>query len=292
MINAYFLAGLTNTHFSTMNKIISAGKKPGLLVTDLAVGISGSTLSVAAHEFLMPCGVYATQDETSNLNLQDYGLVRGVSRSSWTLIWEIDSNLVSAPALTLKSGIYTQDALTKYQCAVAWILYAGNNTEVANATVVPAIPTNKTLLKITRPMVDLVLKSVPDDVVVSELVDGFKVSLTATNRSNTAKTIVLSAYGLTEDEVPGELILKLQTSDIGFAVSTKISTELADQTVASGSSALAAGQSTLKLPLAYQRDIFTKWSPFSVNLSLRIPALGTVSLDQLVVTSTPRLSVG
>ena len=292
MVTAYFLAGLTSTHFSIMNKIISAGKKPGLLVNDLQVGVSGSILSVSAHDFLLPCGVYATQDEVSSVDLGAYGLMRGATRSSWTLLWEIDTNLVSAPVLTLKSGIYTQDALTDYQCAVAWVMYAGNNTEIANATVVPALPTNKTLLKITRPAVDLVQKSVPSDVQVSEVVDGFKVSLTAVNLASTTKTLVLSAYGITEDEVPGELILKISTSDTGFTVAATIATQAAEQAVASGSNALAVGSSTLKLPLAYQRSIFDKWSPFSVNLSLRIPALGTVSLDQLVVTSTPRLSVG
>lgn len=291
MIQSYFLAGLTQSNFATMNKIIAAGKTPGMLSSP-TIGVSGGTLTIGAHEFLLPCGVYTDVTETVSISASDYGLARSATSSKWTIVWVIDTNLISAPALMLRSGLFTQEDASDYECIVGWLFYAGGNTDVGNVTVIPSYSKNKTLLKITRPSVEIVQASIPTDVSMQEITETYRASIAATSNSSTAQTITLRAYGMSEDAVPGELILRVRTSDEGFVLTTKISTSVGEQTALSGTTNLAAGETTLKLPLVYNRELFSPWEPFSINLYVRIPALGTFRLDQLAVTSTPRLSVG
>lgn len=292
MLKTYFLAGLNEVHYTVMNRVISAGKKPGLLTDSVSLEIVNGTLYAGPHEFLFPCGVYGDQDTAAQITLADYNLTRSPVRSSWTICWEIDSNLVASPMLVLKRGILLQSDATKYQCVIGWLVYAGSSTELENSTMVPNIRETSVLLKVARPSADIVPRSIPSSVTVSEVVSGYKASLNLKNNSAETVTAELTVFGLSEDTTPGELIVSTATSDTGFSLSAEIVTETGAGISAGNTANLASGDGLVKLPLSYQQEYFSKWSPFGLNLYLRIPALGSVSINHVIVTDSPRLSVG
>lgn len=292
MLKTYFLAGLNEVHYTVMNRIISAGKKPGLLTDSVSLEIVNGILYAGAHEFLFPCGVYGDQDTAAQITLSDYNLVKSSAKSSWTICWEIDSNLVASPVLTLKRGILLQSDATDYQCVIGWLVYAGSSTELENSTMVSNLRETSVLLKATRPKIDLVERSIPSSVTVSESVSGYRASMLLKNSSAETVTAELTVFGLSEDTTPGELIIGTTTSDVGFSLSAEVVTETGSGISAGNTANLASGTGLIKLPLSYQQEYFSKWSPFGLNLYVRIPALGSVSINHVIVTDSPRLSVG
>jgi hypothetical protein len=194
--------------------------------------------------------------------------------------------------VTLKQGIYQQSGLSDYQLVLGWIVYAGNNANVDTSVVVTSEYDSTTILKVARPATELVSKSIPSGVTVSESVSSYAACLNLKNESSSSVVVELVAFGLTENKIPGELVLNTTTSDVGFTLSAEVATEVGTGVSAGNSATLATGTATVRFPLSYQKEYFTKWSPFAINLYLRIPALGSVSVNHLIVTSTPRLSVG
>lgn len=292
MVNAFFLAGLNKLHYTVMNKVIAAGKNPGLLSDSVSLSVSEGILTVGTHEILFPCGLYANTDASYTVSLSDYSLAVSATKSSWTIYWITDSNLVTAPQIALKRGIITQDSTTDYQCVIGWLLYPGNNLDLDNSVIVPAIKEEKTLLKISRPYKDLVHTSIPSDITASEVIEDYTTAIKLVNSSASSVTVELTAYGITDDQVPGELIFSSTTSDTGFSLSAELATSKGTGISAGNTAALASGDSTVKFPLAYQREYFSTWSPFAVNLYVKIPALGSVSIKNIIITNNPRLAVG
>jgi len=292
MVNAFFLAGLSKLHYTVMNKVIAAGKTPGLLSDNVSLTISNDILTVGAHEVLFPCGLYANIDASYDIALSEYSLAKSATKSSWTIYWLADSNLVSSPQIALKRGIITQDAATDYQCVIGWLIYPGNNIDLSNSVTVATIKEEKTLLKTCRPYIDLVHTSIPPSITASEVVNDYTTAIKLVNSSASSITVELTAYGLTDDQVPGELIFRSATSDSGFTLSAEIATSAGTGISAGNTATLASGSSIVKFPLAYQQEYFTTWSPFAINLYVKIPALGTISINSLIVTNSPRLSVG
>lgn len=292
MVNAFFLAGLNEVHYSVMNKVIAAGKKAGILSESITLEAQNDTLYVYAHEVLFPCGLYCNTDSVYTLTVSDYGLIRSTSKSAWTIIWEVDSNLVSAPALRLIQGFVQQSSLTKFQVAIGWIAYAGANSDVDSAILVPNVKSSKVLFKTGRPSIDLVRKSLPNGVSAEEVVGDYQSTLRLINSGASSVVAELGIYGMAEDQIPGELVLNTTASDVGFSISAEISTAAGSGVSAGNTAALAAGTGSIRFPLSYQREYFSNWSPFAINLYVRIPALGSVSVNHVIVTSSPRLSVG
>lgn len=292
MVNSFFLAGLSKLHYTVMNKVIAAGKTPGLLSTSVPLIIADDNLTIGTHEVLFPCGLYANIDSPYTLSLSEYNLVKSATKSSWTIYWIADSNLVSSPQIALKRGIFTQETASDFQCVIGWLIYPGNNIDLSNSVTVATIKEEKTLLKTSRPYVDLIHTSIPANITASETIKDFTTAINLTNSSASSVTVELTAYGLTDDQIPGELILSSTTSDSGFTLSAELATEKCTGISAGNTAPLASGSSTIKFPLAYQQEYFSTWSPFAINLYIKIPALGTISINSLIVTNSPRLSVG
>lgn len=281
---AYFLSGAQDAHFTVLNAAISAGKTPGVL-TEPMLFWDSAELVVTAHTFLFPNGVYCKETESTRFALADWGL--GVSAPSWTatLIWQLDTQLSSAPILRLVSGVTPLESVTELQVIAGWVFYPGGNAALSTATLVPASPDRSLLAAFNQLGAQAAVVAPSAIVTTSESARGYS-WLRLTNTGLTTQSATFSLVLNNTDELARALRCVYNMIGAGASARLQVETPRGTAAVTSGLLANTTGADvSVWLPLVYQRDLMADWEPVKLIFTVVLPAQATAAFGQVLVSA-------